>query len=159
MSGVEQLFWGLRAVQRLRAGAAEGLRGAEMLAKTQTIEARTALVEAQQALQQVEKQLADLQEQLNGLLDLPLCTVLELVEPVLPILPVTCADEAVSQALAASPEIRQAQQTILKAHAAVAAGKLDYVPSVAAVAGVGNQSFASYIQDNFGYVGVIATYT
>src|SRR5262249_52371840 len=81
VSGVEQLYWGLLAALRIRAGALEGVRGAEMLAKTGTLEARTALVEAQQALQQVDKQVADLVEQLNGLLDLPLCTCLDLVEP------------------------------------------------------------------------------
>jgi outer membrane protein TolC len=118
-----------------------------------------ALVEARQALQQVEKQIADLQEQLNGLLDLPLCTTLELVEPALPPSPFHCADEVIGLALAASPEIREAQHTIAKAHAAVVAGKLDYVPSIAAVGGYVNQSAADYIQPNIGYVGVMGTYT
>ncbi len=45
-SGVEQLYWGLLAVRRIRAGALEGVRAGEMFAKTQTLEARTALVEA-----------------------------------------------------------------------------------------------------------------
>src|SRR5262249_6995525 len=110
-------------------------------------------------LQQVEKQIADLQEQLNGLLDLPLCTTLELVEPPLPVLPVACAEEAIALALAASPEVRQAQQTILKAEAAVAAGKLDYVPSIAVIGGYANQTVANYIQPNIGYVGVVGSYT
>src|SRR5262249_10600303 len=153
VSGVEQLYWGLLAVQRIRAGAVEGVRGAELLAKTGTVEARAALVEAQQGLQQVEKQLADLQEQLNALLDLPLCTALELVEPTLPDLPVRCADEAIELALGASPEIRQAQQTVVKAQAALAAGKLDYVPSIAVIGGYANQTVASYIQQDIGYVG------
>jgi outer membrane protein len=158
-SGVEQLYWGMLAARRIRAGAQEGLRGAEMLAKTQALEARTALVEAQQGLQQVDKQIADVQEQLNGLLDLPLCTTLELVEPPLPVLPFHCADEVIGLALAASPEIREAEQNICKARAAVAAGKLDYVPSIAVVGGYTNQSAADYIQPNIGYVGVVGTYT
>jgi outer membrane protein TolC len=158
-SGVEQLYWGLLAARRIRAGALEGVRGAELLAQTQTLEARTALVEARQALQQVEKQVADLQEQLNGLLDLPLCTPLEQVEPPLPVLPYRCVDEVIGLALAASPEIRKAQQTIAKAQAAAAAGKLDYVPSIAAVGGYANQTAASYIQQDIGYLGVVGTYT
>src|SRR5262249_43536914 len=129
VSGVEQLYWGMLAAQRIRAGAVEGLRGAELLAKTRNLEARMALVEARQGLKQVAKQIADLQEQMNGLLALPLCTSLELVEPPLPVLVFRCADEAIGLALASSPEIREAQQTIAKAQAAVKAGKLDYMPS------------------------------
>jgi outer membrane protein len=158
-SGVEQLFWGLLAARRIQAGAQEGLRGAELLAKTQTLEARTALVEARQGLQQVDKQVLDLQEQLNALLDLPLCTTLELVEPPLPAVPVRCADEAVALALASSPEVREAQQTVVKAQAALCAGKLDYMPSIAAVGGYLNQTGQSYVQQDIGYVGVIGTVT
>ena len=159
VSGVEQLYWGLLAVRRIQAGAQEGVRGAEMLAKTQLLEARTALVEAQQGLQQVDKQVADLQEQLNGLLDLPLCTTLELVEPALPVLPFHCADDVIGLALGDNPEIREAQQTILKAKAAVAAGKLDYMPSIAAMGGYVNQTGASYIQQDIGYIGVVGNWT
>jgi outer membrane protein TolC len=159
VSGVEQLYWGLLAARRIQAGAQEGMRGAEMLAKTGSLEGRTALVEAQQGLQQVDQQIADLQEQMNGLLDLPLCTTLDLVEPPLPGVPFHCADDVVGLALANSPEIREAQETIAKAEAAVAAGKLDYVPSIAVVGGYSNQTFADYIQPNFSYVGVVGSYT
>jgi outer membrane protein TolC len=159
VSGVEQLYWGILAVQRIRAGAAEGVRGAELLAKTQTLEARTALLEARQGLQDADKQLADLQEQMNALLDLPACTTLELVEPPLPVLPYRCADEVIGLALESSPEVREAQATIEKAHAALAAGKLDYVPSVAAVGGYMNQTGQDYIQPNIGFVGVMGSYT
>jgi outer membrane protein TolC len=159
VSGVEQLYWGLLAAMRIREGALEGVRGAELLAKTGTLEARTALVEARQGLQQVNKQIADLQEQLNGLLDLPLCTCLELVEPALPDVPFKCADEVIGLALAASPEIREAQHTLDKAHAALVAGKLDYVPSIALTGGYVNQTVQSYVQQDIGYIGVIGTYT
>ncbi|HEY7327324.1 MAG TPA: TolC family protein [Gemmataceae bacterium] len=159
VSGVEQLYWGLLAARRIQRGAAEGVRGAEMLSQTGTLEARTALVEARQALQQVEKQIADLQEQLNGLLDVPLCTTLELVEPPLPVLPYRCVDEVIGLALAASPEIRKAQQTIAKAQAAVCASKLDYMPSIAAFGGYLNQQAVPSIQPNISYLGVMGTYT
>jgi len=158
-SGVEQLYWALLAARRIQAGAVEGLRGAEMLAKTKVLEARIALVEARQGLQQVNQQIADLQEKMNGLLDVPLGTTLELVEPPLPQMPYRCAEDVIGLALAASPEIREAQQTIAKAEAAVCAGKLDYVPSVAVVGGYVNQQAADYIQPNIGYVGVVGTVT
>jgi outer membrane protein TolC len=158
-SGVEQLFWGILAARRIQAGAVEGVRGAEMLAQTKLLEARTALVEARQGLQAVNKQIADLQEQLNALLGVPLCTTLELVEPPLPILAYRCADDVISLAISTSPEIAQAQETIHKAQAAVKAGKLDFVPSVAVVGGYAKQTFADYMQQDIGYVGVVASYT
>ena len=159
-SGVEQLYWGLLAVRRIRAGAETGVQGAEMLAAaTKTLEARTALVEARQALQQVSSQDADLQEQLDGLLDLPLCTTLELAEPPLPLLPFHCADEVVGLAVASSPEVHEAEQTVCKAQAALAAGKLDYVPSIGLTGGYVDQTVQSYVQQNIGYVGVVGSYT
>jgi outer membrane protein TolC len=159
LSGVEQLFWGLLAAQRIRAGTLAAAEGIEALAKTGNLEARTALVEAKQGLQEVSNQIADLQEQLAILLDLPTCTQFELVEPPLPLAAVKCPDEAVGLALASSPEIREAEQNIAKAQAAVRAAKLDYVPSIAIVGGYTNQTAASYIQPNIGYLGVVGTYT
>jgi outer membrane protein TolC len=158
-SGVEQLYWGLLAAHKLQAGAREAIVGAEMLAKTKNLDARIALVQTRQALQQVSQQIADLGEQMNGLLDLPAGTVLELVEPPLPLLPYQSADEVVALALGASPEVHAAQLTILKADAAVTAGKLEYVPSIAVLGGYVNQQAASYIQPNIGYVGVVGKYT
>src|SRR5438876_9701425 len=159
LSGVEQLYWGLLAAERIRAGAQAAVAGVEPLARTGSLEARTALVEGKQGLLEVSNQIADLQEQLAILLDVPTCTQFELVEPPLPAAPVTCADEAVALALAASPDIREAEQNICKARAAVCAAKLDYVPSIAAVGGYSNQTMADYIQPNIGFVGVMGTYT
>jgi outer membrane protein len=158
-SGVEQLYWGLLAAQRIRGGVLQGYRGAQEFAKLGTVEARTALVEAEQGLQQVEVQVADLQEQFDILLDVPTCTVLELIEPPFPTPPVTCADDAIDRALAASPELREAAQNIAKAQAATHAAQLDFMPSIVAMGGFTNQTAASYIQQNFGYIGVMGSYT
>jgi outer membrane protein TolC len=158
-SGVQQLYWGLLYARRLEKGAADGVQGAELFAQTKKVEARIALVEARQGLRQIQKQIIELQQQLNGLMDLPPDTVLELVEPERPALPYRSVEEVMPLAIAASPEMQEAHQTILKVEAAVAAGKLDYVPSVAVVGGYANQSFANYVQPSFGYVGVVANYT
>jgi outer membrane protein len=158
-SGVEQLYWGLLAARKLQAGAAEGVRQAEAMAQTKTLEARLALAEGKQGLQQINKQVEDVQEQLNGLLDLPLCTVLDLVEPPMPVLRFRCADEVVELALASSPEIAEAHQTVLKGQAAVKAGELDYMPSIGFTAGYINQTAISAIQPNIGYVGAAGTWT
>jgi len=159
ISGVEQLFWGLLAAQRIRSGLVAASGTIEEAAKTGNLEAREALVEGQQDLLQVSNQIADLQEQLAILLDLPTCTQFELVEPPLPPAPVKCADEAVALALADNPDIREAEQNIEKARAAVRAAKLDYVPSIALIGGWTNQTAADYIQPNIGYIGVLGTYS
>jgi outer membrane protein TolC len=72
---------------------------------------------------------------------------------------VTCADEAIGLALANSPEIREAEQNVAKAKAAVRAAKLDYVPNIALMGGWSNQTAADYIQSNIGFIGVMGSYT
>lgn len=158
LSGVEQLYWGLLAVQRIYAGALEGVKGAEQLAsKLNTIEVRMALAEAVQGMQQAEAQMAELQEKLNFLLDLPPCTKLALEEPPMPMLPYHCADDVISLALEASPDIAEAEQNIIKARAAVRAATVDYLPNIAVVGGFANQTAADYIQNDIGYVGVVGS--
>jgi outer membrane protein TolC len=160
LSGVEQLFWGLLAAQRIRAGAVAGVAGAEEVAKTGLPEAQVALVQAQQGLLEVEHQIHDLTEQLAILLDVPTCTTFELVEPPPPVAPVHCADEAVSLALASSPEIREAEENVNKARAAVAAAKVDYLPNIALVGGYANNNGTiNPIQTNIGYFSAVGTYT
>jgi outer membrane protein TolC len=161
VSGTEQLFWGLLAVQRIRTGAAQAVAAAEKLAGAPNapVEVRLALLEARQGLQQVDAQLADLQEQMDLLLDLPTCTRLELVEPPVPVVCVKCADEAVQLALAASPDVREAELNVVRAEAGVKAAKVDWLPNVALVGGYANQTLADYIQPNIGYVGVMGSYT
>ncbi len=61
--------------------------------------------------------------------------------------------------LAASPELREAAQNITKAQAATHAAQLDFMPSIVAMGGFTNQTAASYIQQNFGYIGVMGSYT
>jgi outer membrane protein TolC len=161
ISGTEQLFWGLLATQRIRAGASTAVAAAESLARAPNarVEVRLALAEARQGLQQVENQLSDLQEQMNLLLDLPTCTRLELVEPPIPVVSVKCADEAVTLALAASPDVREAELNVQKAQAGLEAVKVDCLPNVVILGGYANQTFADYIQPNIGYVGVMGSYT
>ena len=159
VSGVEQLFWGLLVAQRIRAGAVTAVEGAEELAKTGLLEARTALVEARQALQEVNNQVLDLEEQMNILLEQPASTKIELVEPPLPAALVKSAAETVELALQTSPEIREAQQTICKAQAAVDAGKDDYIPSIALTGGYMNNNMIDVVQPNIGYIGAVASYT
>jgi outer membrane protein TolC len=101
----------------------------------------------------------ELRQTLNDLLDLPACTVLEPVDPVPAELAVHCEEDAVRTALAISPEVREAEQNIAKAEAAMKVAKMAFIPDVNVIGGYANQTFAGYIQPNFGYVGVTGTYT
>jgi outer membrane protein TolC len=159
VSGVEQLYWGWLAAERIRSGAIEALQGAEMLARTGLPEAKVALVEARQGLQEVENQLADVEAQLSDLLGFPTGTKFQLVEPPMPAPPVRSAEDVAAAAAANSPEVRAAEQDVVKAHAAVAAAKVDYLPNIAVVGGYANQTFADYMQQNFEYMGVVGSYT
>jgi outer membrane protein TolC len=160
LSGVTQAYQGLLGVQRIQATLQAQIKMLEEVLQVKAIpEVRIALVEARQGLLQVRGQVVELRQQLNDLLDLPPCTVLELVDPVPVDPPVRCAEDAAAAALANSPEVRAAEQDIAKARAALRVARLDYVPDVAIIGGFANQTAANYIQPDIGYLGIFANYT
>ena len=156
ISGTEQLFWGLLAVQRIRAGAAEALAGAEKMAAAPNapVEVRLALVEGRQALKQVENQLADLQEQMDLLLDLPTCTRLELVEPSRPGRHRQVCRRGGHPGLGRQPGRARGGTKRGPGPGRSQGRQGDYLPNVAIVGGYANQTGEDYIQPNIGYVGV-----
>lgn len=157
--GVEQLYWGLLAARQISAGASQNVAGAEELAKMGTPETLIALAEAQQGNAQAANQVADVEAQLRVLLDLPAEIKLEIVEPSLPAPNVNSADEAITLALAGSPEVCEAAQNIAKAQAAVQAAKVDYLPNVNVIGGYANVNGLPAIQQNVGYLGLMGSYT
>jgi outer membrane protein TolC len=160
-SGVEQLYCGLLAADKILVGA-RAAAGAAAAAQQMgagrplSIEAQILAVEGKQAIQAVASQQADLQEQLNGLLGLPLCTGLELVDlpPLCPT--ITCADQAINLALANSPAILQADWTAAKAEAGVEVAKVDWLPDVAVLGGYVNNDGINVIQHDVSYVALTA---
>jgi outer membrane protein TolC len=160
LSGVTQAYYGLAGVQRIQSTLEVQARLLEQLLAVKPLpELRISLVEVRQGLLQARGQVRDLTDQLNSLIDFPPCTALELVEPLPPPPPVRCADEAAQLALARNAEVREAEQNIAKAEAALRIARMDYLPDVNIVGGYANQTIASYIQDNIGYIGVTASYT
>jgi outer membrane protein TolC len=55
--------------------------------------------------------------------------------------------------------VREAEQDLAKAEAALKVANMAYLPDVSVVGGYANQTGASYIQDNIGYLGLAASYT
>ena len=159
-SGVEQLYFGLLAANRILAGAQAAAAAAGHMppALSSTMAARIAGVEAKQAIQAVSSQAAELEEQLNGLVELPLCTRLNLIEPP-PVAPcVNCAEQAIALALGCSPEIFQADQDAVKAEAGVRAAKVDWLPDVLLMGGYSNQNGINVIQNDVSYGAVSVNY-
>ena len=160
LSGVAQAYYALHGASRIQAALEMQVDFAGKLAQSNPKpEVRIAFIEAQQALSQVRKQMSDFTDELNGLLDLPAGTELELVEPMPPAVPVISADEAVQYALHSNPQVGEAEANIEKARGALRIARADFLPDVNIFGSYFNQTAASYIQPNFGALGITASYT
>jgi len=148
LSGVTQAYHGLVGAQRIQTALELQVKLLEQLVSVKPVpELRVGLVEARQGLVQVRGQVQELTDQLNDLLDLPACTVLALAGP------------AAEWAAKNNPEVREAEQSIAKAEAGLQVARMDYLPDVNIIGGYANQTGASYIQDNFSYIGITGSYT
>jgi outer membrane protein TolC len=160
LSGVAQAYQGLLGAQRIQAALELQIKLLEQLSAAKpSPELRIGLIEARQGLLQVKGQAHELMQTLDDLLDLPPCTVLELVDPVPPELSVRCEEDAARLALGHSPEVREAEQGIAKAEAALKVAKMAYIPDVNVIGGYANQTIANYVQPNVGYLGITGSYT
>ena len=160
MSGVAQAYYGLLGLQRIQTVLEMQVNLLDQALQTSpSPELRIGLVQTRQGLLQVRGQARELTQQLNDLLDLPPQTVLELIDPVPGEVAVHGAEEASELALTCSPEVREAQQGIAKAEAAMKIARMAYLPDVNVMGGYANQTFASYIQPNIGFVGVTGNVT
>jgi outer membrane protein TolC len=95
---------------------------------------------------------------LDDMLGWPADTELQLVPPDPRYEDVTLK-EATDRALAANPEVLEAEQTVVKARAASTIQKLAYVPVVAVMGGYSYQdNLAPLLPRDFSFVGIVATY-
>jgi outer membrane protein TolC len=102
----------------------------------------------------------ELTASLNAMMGLPEGTKLELVVPE-PLVENISLTEVNAAAMVSNPEVIEAEQTSIKAHAANKISKMEYGPNVAVVAGYANQTAVSsfLFARPEGYIGLIATYT
>jgi outer membrane protein TolC len=160
LSGVTQAYHGLLGAQRIQAALELQAKVLDdVLAVKPSPDLRVAQVELRQGLLQTKSQVRELTDQLNDLLGLPAGTALELADPLPPQPPVGSADEAAQLALAGSADVREAEQTIAKAEAALKVARMDYLPDVNVIGGYVNNAATPTIQPNFGVLGVTASYT
>jgi outer membrane protein TolC len=166
-SRIEQNYYELLVAQRELIGAeaeSKKIQGKWLTASTGVTTVSTEqekdMISAEQDVVAPTSKVKELTASLNELLGLPEGTRLELVPPD-PLVENISLEEVNDKAMVSNPEVVEAEQTAVKAHAANKISKMEYGPNVAIVAGYANQTAIS----NFlfarpeGYLGVIATYT
>jgi outer membrane protein TolC len=118
------------------------------------------MISAQEAVLVPESRVKELTASLDDILGLPEGTQLELLPPE-PLVENTSLKEVTDKAMASNPEVVQAEQTAIKAHAASKIMKMAYGPNVAIVGGYWDQNFVtnSFLPRGASYIGVVATYT
>jgi outer membrane protein TolC len=116
------------------------------------------LIESSNALAIATTKVKELTASLNDLLGWTPDTELRLVPPE-PRFEDISLREATDKALAANPEVIEAEQTVVKARSAATLQKLSYVPVVAAMGGYAYQdNVLPLLPRDFSFVGIVATY-
>jgi outer membrane protein TolC len=123
------------------------------------MESRAGLLDAKQQVLTQTLQIHTLSLTLSDLLGLPLETQLELDDD--PSMGATSSPtraECIQIAQDHSPEIRSAQQAVVKAKAGLAAAKDAYIPDITGLARYSYQSGVPFLVHNFGTFGASLTY-
>jgi outer membrane protein TolC len=116
------------------------------------------LIETSNAMAVATTKVEELTAALDDLLGWPPDTKLQLVAPD-PRFENISLREATDKALAANPEVIEAEQTLVKARAASKIQKLTYVPVVAATGGYAYNDYTiPLLPKDFSFIGVMATY-
>ena len=169
---VRQLYYGLLVGQlRLKAATAEVTaselkvqESADAVAEGRALEvaaleSRAALLEARQATLTQKLQIHDLALALDDLLGLPLSSQPQLDEGTSAApLAIPGREECLRIAQDRSPEIRSAQQAVIKAKAGLTAAKDAYIPDVTGLARYSYQSGVPLLVHNFGTFGFSLSY-
>ena len=169
---VRQLYYGILIAQsRLRA-ATEEANASQLNAQESVdaaaqgraldvtvLESRAAVLDAKQSALTQNLQIHDLMLSLDDLLGLPLNSQLQL-EDAIDAAPVSTPsrEECIHIAHEQSPEIRKAQQAVIKAKAGLGAAKDAYIPDVTGLARYHYQSGVPLLVHNFGTFGFNVSY-
>ncbi len=121
-------------------------------------EQQTGTMEARKACDNATARVRELTASLNRLMGWPDGTDLELTVPD-PLVENISLKEVADKPAAVNPALVEAEQTIVKARAASSISKMAYFPEVAAVGGYLFQNVLPAVNSNFGYGGVMASYT
>jgi outer membrane protein TolC len=169
---VRQLYYGILIAQLKRRAAEEEVNASEVKEQESidavkngrslevaSLESRAARLDAMQTALTQKLQVHDLMLSLDDLLGLPLNTQLQL-DAAAPDASssIPGREEALQIARDRSPEIRTAQQAVLKARAGLGAAKDAYIPDVTGLARYSYQSGIPLLVHNFGTFGFTLSY-
>jgi outer membrane protein TolC len=165
-SQVEETYFKLLIAQRQLTSAEWKLRnsGGQMLYASTSVdlvpvagpESRT--IEAKKAVETAAAAVRELTASLNRFMGWPEDTELELAMPD-PLVENISLQEVSNRPPAVNPSLVEAEETVVKARAAASISKMAYFPVVAAVGGYMFQNVLPAVNSNFGYGGVMASYT
>jgi len=123
------------------------------------LETRAGLLDAKQTVLTQSLQIHSLSLTLNDLLGLPLNSQFQLESELpAPTSSIPLREECIQIAENSSPEIRSAQQSVVKARAGLAAAKDAYIPDVTGLARYSYQSGVPLLVHNFGTFGFTLSY-
>jgi outer membrane protein TolC len=122
-----------------------------------TDEYQIELIQTDKALVTAESKVKELTASLNEMLGWADETQLELVSPA-PLEEQISLQEASQKALAANPELIEAEQNVLKAKAGQKLSKLDYIPDMAVVGGYSYQTVLPLLPRDFSFIGFMVSY-
>jgi outer membrane protein TolC len=166
---VEHAYFALLIAQRQQTVAetkVKMLESGSQLASTISLpvgnmlmEHKSALLEASKELTTANNVVTELTHSLNALIGFASDTKLVLVPPE-PAIETVSLPQATQQAVASSPEVVEAKQTVAKAKAASKLAKLEYVPAVTVIGGYINQPqpVLPLLPQDFSFIGFTATY-
>ena len=165
-SNVEKTFFELLVAQRELTSSkahaktiqAKWLRASNSGVTSISTEQETDMITAEKAVIGPASKVKELTASLDEMLGLPEGTKLELTAPA-PLVENISLGEAVEKAVG-NPEVIEAEQTAIKAHAGLVATKLQYVPTVGVIGGYALQDAINRVlPKSFGYIGVSASWT
>jgi outer membrane protein TolC len=123
------------------------------------LQSKAAILQAQQENLTLRLQGNDLRRQLADVLGLPVDTLLDLDPRAAAVaLDVPTRADAIRIALEQNQDLRAARQTLVKAHAGLAAAKDAYIPDVTALSRYSYQSGVPFLVHNFGTFGFSLSY-
>jgi len=169
---VRQLYYGLLIAQLKQQAATEEVSASRVknqesndavergqALEVVALESHASFLDAQQSALTQRLQIHDLTITLDDLLGLPLTTELQLDEETLASMPIPSREECIRIAREHSPEIRAAQQALVKAKAGLAAAKDAYIPDITGLARYSYQSGVPFLVHNFGTFGSLMTFS
>ena len=169
---VRQLYYGLLIGQLRLQAAKEEISASQVKSEESSsavteghalevaaLESRAAVLDARQTALTQGLQIHDLTLALDDLLGLPFSSKLQLDEAApAAFLDIPTREECIHIAQAESPEIRTAQQAVIKARAGLSAAKDAYIPDLTGLARYSYQSGVPLLVHNFGTFGFTLSY-